>query len=381
MARSVTWSTASPRSKRTSAARRARYAAPDGGSASIQPALARRCVRDGAAGATGTARVAVACRTASATADRSRSAGRSAARARLRAAALARQSGRAHRRLGSRSRRRHRPPPRRAANPVSSPPPAAPPRQRGSNRMPARRAPNPGAATSPTSTSLRAKMMKRVKSLFIAASIIAIVVGAVQIAGKLFDFGSSIAKLAEAPLQFRPWTPRKPSRRSTQRRPSSKRRAAIAAKPFAPPAPPAMGPLAPPALEGGAVATVPPLGMNQMPRGDAVIVRSAGVRSEGRRHRIDSASGRRRPSGPPDDAAGSAAGRPAAGRHRRTQAAQRGHGRRCRRRLRGGRALRRRARRAGQYGGSGALVRARGQQGPGRRRNSAMPACWKRAWA
>ena len=33
-------------------------------------------------------------------------------------------------------------------------------------------------------------MMKRVKSLFIAASIIAIVVGSVQIAGNVFDFGS-----------------------------------------------------------------------------------------------------------------------------------------------------------------------------------------------
>ena len=74
----------------------------------------------------------------------------------------------------SAARRRPR---RRAANPVSSPPPAAPLRQQGSNRMLACHARKRSRPTSSTSTSLRAKMMKRVKSLFIAASIIAIVVG------------------------------------------------------------------------------------------------------------------------------------------------------------------------------------------------------------
>ena len=57
--------------------------------------------------------------------------------------------------------------------------------------MPARPRANRSRPIEATSTSLRAKMMKRVKSLFIAASIIAIVVGAVQIAGKVFNFGSS----------------------------------------------------------------------------------------------------------------------------------------------------------------------------------------------
>ena len=47
--------------------------------------------------------------------------------------------------------------------------------------------------------SLRAKMMKRVKSLFIAASIIAIVVGSIQIAGNILDLGTSSTKTADAP--------------------------------------------------------------------------------------------------------------------------------------------------------------------------------------
>ena len=82
-------------------------------------------------------------------ADRSRSAARSAARARLRAADFQRQSGRAHRRVGSRPRRRRGRPPRPAANPASSPPPAAPPRRRCSSRAPARRAPEPVEAYEP----------------------------------------------------------------------------------------------------------------------------------------------------------------------------------------------------------------------------------------
>jgi localization factor PodJL len=40
-------------------------------------------------------------------------------------------------------------------------------------------------------SSLRTKLMKRVKSLFIAASIVGIVVGSIQIAGNVFDFGKS----------------------------------------------------------------------------------------------------------------------------------------------------------------------------------------------
>jgi localization factor PodJL len=51
----------------------------------------------------------------------------------------------------------------------------------------------------PETPSLRAKMMKRVKSLFIAASIIAIVVGSIQIAGNILDLGTSSTKTADAP--------------------------------------------------------------------------------------------------------------------------------------------------------------------------------------
>ena len=43
----------------------------------------------------------------------------------------------------------------------------------------------------PDAPSLRSKMMKRVKSLFIAASIVAVVVGSIQIAGSIFEFGKS----------------------------------------------------------------------------------------------------------------------------------------------------------------------------------------------
>jgi localization factor PodJL len=162
---------------------------------------------------------------------------------------------------------------------LGAPPPAATPGGKSSfiaaarraaqaaGQQPNARAPraNPGAAYEPTNTSLRAKMMKRVKSLFIAASIISIVVGAVQIAGKVFNFGSSITKLAEAPFTVPPLDIEKTESAVDTTAPGLEATGTIAAKPFTPPAPPAMGPLAPPALEGGAVATVPPLGMNQMP--------------------------------------------------------------------------------------------------------------------
>jgi localization factor PodJL len=46
---------------------------------------------------------------------------------------------------------------------------------------------------------LRARLMKRVKSLFIAASIIAVMVGSVQIASNYFDFGNPAEKVAQEP--------------------------------------------------------------------------------------------------------------------------------------------------------------------------------------
>src|SRR5665213_632093 len=51
----------------------------------------------------------------------------------------------------------------------------------------------------PETPSLRSKMMKRVKSLFVAASIIAIVVGSIQIAGNILDPGNSGTQTAKAP--------------------------------------------------------------------------------------------------------------------------------------------------------------------------------------
>jgi localization factor PodJL len=51
----------------------------------------------------------------------------------------------------------------------------------------------------PEHSSLRDKMMKKVKSLFIAASIIAIVIGSVQIAGNMLDLGNSGSQTASTP--------------------------------------------------------------------------------------------------------------------------------------------------------------------------------------
>ena len=51
----------------------------------------------------------------------------------------------------------------------------------------------------PESPSLRDKMMKKVKSLFIAASIIAVVIGSIQIIGNMTDLGNSGTKTANAP--------------------------------------------------------------------------------------------------------------------------------------------------------------------------------------
>jgi localization factor PodJL len=57
--------------------------------------------------------------------------------------------------------------------------------QTPSNRTPRAK---PFEAGEPKTSSLRAKVMKRVKSLFIAASIVAVVVGSVQIAGNFYEF-------------------------------------------------------------------------------------------------------------------------------------------------------------------------------------------------
>ncbi len=66
---------------------------------------------------------------------------------------------------------------------------------------PSNRAPRaePVESYEPEAPSLRTKMMKRVKSLFVAASIIAIVVGSIQIAGNVLDPGNSGTQTAQAP--------------------------------------------------------------------------------------------------------------------------------------------------------------------------------------
>jgi localization factor PodJL len=103
--------------------------------------------------------------------------------------------------------------------------------------------------------SLHAKMMKRVKSLFIAASIIAIVVGSAQIAGNVFDLGNSTIKMAEAPIS------NTGDSEAAVDDAAPESTAGIAANPLALPKLPEIGPLAsPPGTP--AIATTPPLGLN-----------------------------------------------------------------------------------------------------------------------
>ena len=64
-----------------------------------------------------------------------------------------------------------------------------------------RRARSDGSRTNGVDPSLRSKVMTQVKSLFLAASIVAIVVGSIQFAGNIFDFGffdSNDTKLAKS---------------------------------------------------------------------------------------------------------------------------------------------------------------------------------------
>jgi localization factor PodJL len=124
-------------------------------------------------------------------------------------------------------------------------------------QQPSARAPRaePVEAYERETPSLRAKMMKRVKSLFIAASIIAIVVGSAQIAGNVLDLGNSTTKTAEAPAFDTGDTEAAVDDAAPESTVS------IAANPLALPKLPAMGPLASPS-GGPAIATTPPLGLN-----------------------------------------------------------------------------------------------------------------------
>ena len=135
-------------------------------------------------------------------------------------------------------------PPRPAANPVSSPPPAAPPRRaaaRAGQRAspPASRRAGPAEPEDSTRAEplASARLMKRVKSLFIAASIIAIVVGSAQIAGNVLDLGGMTAKTGKAGSRAPPAQGRR-RRRSTSP-PRNSRRRGCAAPPSPRPSAPA----------------------------------------------------------------------------------------------------------------------------------------------
>ena len=95
------------------------------------------------------------------------------------------------------------------------------------------------------------KMMKRVKLLFLTASILAIVVGSAKIAGNIFDLRDSTTKSAEAPDSDTKTT------ETTVPSTAPKSTAGIAAKPLEVPNVPAVGPLASPS-RSPAVATMPP---------------------------------------------------------------------------------------------------------------------------
>jgi localization factor PodJL len=110
-------------------------------------------------------------------------------------------------------------------------------------------------AQGPETASLRAKMMKRVKSLFVAASIIAIVVGSAQIAGNVFNLGKSTTQTAEVPASD-------PETTEAVDPPAPDATASIPAGPLALPKQPEIESLALPS--SGSIAAAPPPGTNQI---------------------------------------------------------------------------------------------------------------------
>jgi localization factor PodJL len=118
--------------------------------------------------------------------------------------------------------------------------------------------------------SLRGKLMKRVKSLFIAASVIAIVVGGAQIAGNMFDLGRSDGtklKTADSRDLSDGLSPTPQGGEIAAGEPTASPAASpeapanIAANPLAPPTLPGIAPLAPLATNTFA-AGGPPLGLS-----------------------------------------------------------------------------------------------------------------------
>lgn len=110
--------------------------------------------------------------------------------------------------------------------------------------------------------SLRSRLMKRVKSLFIAAAVIAVVIGSIQIAGNVLNFGSTdtnIIKTAEIPDRLTS----EPA--ATDEQPAAP--ATLAFNPLEPPRMPALAPLAPLAMPSAnsAIAITPPLDLTPAP--------------------------------------------------------------------------------------------------------------------
>lgn len=110
------------------------------------------------------------------------------------------------------------------------------------------------AAYEAETSSLRDKMMKRVKSLFVAASIIAIVVGSVQIAGHVFDFGNSMPRLVRTPGPV----PDAANGAAKAPEPAPDTTESIAAMPAAPNAQSATGTLSPASGNSEVASNLPP---------------------------------------------------------------------------------------------------------------------------
>ena len=140
--------------------------------------------------------------------------------------------------------------------------------------------------------------MKRVKSLFVAASIIAIVVGVVQIAGNVVRFRQSTIKLTDV----RRRVSAEETETATSTRPNAAPEAtgSLAANPLAPPSLPPIA--ARPAGDRRSVIAVNRAACRHRsrcrPRSPSLF-EPAGARTESRHHRIDLAPGRRQPAGAP----------------------------------------------------------------------------------
>jgi localization factor PodJL len=118
--------------------------------------------------------------------------------------------------------------------------------------------PEPAAGYGSESPSPRTKIAKRVKSLFVAAGIIAIVVGSIQIAGNVFGLGKSNTRTAESPAAHISKTA------AAKKGAAPERTGSVATNPLALPQLPAMPPLAAPSSSTATV-TTPPQGLNQTP--------------------------------------------------------------------------------------------------------------------